>query len=124
MAAAIARAMLPQETIVESAGLDTVEGMPATREAITAMAEIGLDIASHRSRPIGQVDLVAYDKFVALTPDIAKDLRRLGVPPDHLVSLAIEDPCGKGLAQYIATRKKIYEALVDLLSSLMTPGGT
>lgn len=57
IAEGLLRSSLGPEVVVESAGLDALEGHPADAEAQRLMAERGLDISAHRGRQ--------------LTPDLA-----------------------------------------------------
>src|SRR5438105_1959129 len=58
MAAAIAGAVLGSTAKVQSAGLETSDGLPATRQAKAVMKEMGLDVSRHRSRSIRKTDFV------------------------------------------------------------------
>jgi protein-tyrosine-phosphatase len=100
MAAALARKLLGTQATVESAGTAAEDGSAATPDAIEAMRERGLDIASHRSRPIRSVTLTDFDMVVALTPAIAESLRKRGVDPSKLQTLNVSDPIGLGLDAY------------------------
>ena len=79
MAEAIARSLLGNSTLVESAGLDALEGKCANKKAVTVMKEMGLDIEAHRTRNIGSVDANTFDMVVAMCPSIARKLAELGV---------------------------------------------
>lgn len=50
---------------VESAGTSTIEGMPASPQAVTALSEIGVDLLPHRSRPVS-TDMVAESFIVVV----------------------------------------------------------
>jgi protein-tyrosine-phosphatase len=101
IAEAIARRALPREVVVESAGLHAIAGNRATAEAIEAAAELGLELLSHRARPIGSLDLTSYDWILALTPAIGRILERhFDVPPERLVILDVDDPYGCSLEVY------------------------
>ncbi len=66
MAEGIARKLLADHGVanvkVDSAGLDAMEGSPATEEAIEVMKAKGVDLTSHRSKPfnakLGKKDMV------------------------------------------------------------------
>ena len=63
MAEGLARAILPAEVQVQSAG-----SKPATVNpyAIEAMKEIGIDISSHRSKSVDDIDVTGLDLVVTL----------------------------------------------------------
>jgi len=113
---------------VQSAGVATVSGAPASEGAQAVAREHGLDLSAHTSRP--------------LTPEMARwaDLI-LGMGPSHLVGVAelggaekaalvtdfvddeslgtaIEDPFGGELDDYRATYQQLEDAIAGLLSRL------
>src|SRR5262249_17746877 len=85
------------------AGMSADDGASATRDAVRAMKERGVDISDHRSRSFRAVDSSAFDLLVALTPAIAQDVRRAGVDPSKIETLNIPDPYRKGFEVYRAT---------------------
>jgi protein-tyrosine-phosphatase len=113
---------------VQSAGVATVSGAPASQGAQVVAGEHGLDLSSHMSRP--------------LTPELASwaDLI-LGMGPSHLVGVAelggaekaalvtdfvdddslgtaIEDPFGGDLDDYRETYQQLEHAIAGLLNRL------
>jgi protein-tyrosine-phosphatase len=79
------------------------DGASATKDAVRAMKERGLDISGHRSRSFRTVNLDNFDLLVALTPAIGQDLQRAGVEVSKVAALNIPDPYNKGLDAYRAT---------------------
>jgi protein-tyrosine-phosphatase len=69
--------------LVDSAGTLGIEGSPASREAIEALREVGVDLSDHRSRGVRAEDLRTADLVVAMTRD-------------HLEFLAARHPHGDG----------------------------
>jgi|KBSSwiStaDraftv2_1062776.scaffolds.fasta_scaffold88887_3 protein-tyrosine phosphatase len=100
MAAALAQEYLGDAARVESAGTAAHEGAPATSDAVEVMGERGLNIESHRSRPVRSLDLSRYDLVVAVTPSIAEFLRRQGGARSPIEVIDIPDPLGQGLVAY------------------------
>jgi len=89
MAEGLARRILGPRAEVESAGSEPSHVNP---DAIEAMAEIGIDIASHRSKSVDQVDATRIDLVVTLCseevcPILPGRVDRLHWP--------IDDPAGK-----------------------------
>lgn len=89
MAEGLARAMFGDRAIIESAG-----SQPATvnPHAIAAMAEIGVDIAGHRSKSVDEIEVDGLDLVVTLCaeevcPILPGRVRRLHWP--------IPDPASK-----------------------------
>ena len=114
MAAAIARHRLGTTLHAESAGISATAGAFATRDAVLAMQERGLDISGHRSRALSALDLGQFDLVVALTPAIALHLCAAGVEPSRIATLDIQDPLGKGLPAYRTAAIAIDSALERL----------
>jgi protein-tyrosine-phosphatase len=71
------------------------------------MARRGLDLTAHRSRPVQELDLRAYDQVWCMTSAHAAHMRARGVPAARLAVVAQErggvpDPFGGDLAAYEA----------------------
>jgi protein-tyrosine-phosphatase len=111
MAEAIARKLLSESVHVDSAGLETVGGLPAARYAITVMREMGLDLCHHRSKQIETLDLIRFGRVIAMTPCIAKCLVKLGVESARIVELDVSDPYGKSIEVYRSVANVIEERL-------------
>lgn len=103
MAAAMARDLLGEGVHVESAGTSAGDGAAATKDAVQAMKERGLDIGSHRSRSVSVLNVRDFDLLIAMTPAIARDIRHLGADASRVATLDIPDPYCKGLDAYRAT---------------------
>src|SRR5262249_27657051 len=89
MAAAIAIALLDSKTEVQSAGLETADGLPPTNQAVTVMKEIGLDVSRHRSRSLRKQDLKSFDLIIGMTPSIVSELYTMGVESKKIMGLNI-----------------------------------
>ena len=100
MAEGYLRNSLDPNTSIESAGIETGEGLPPTNEAVLAMRELGLEISDHRSRDIAPLTLQSFDLVIAMTPEIGRELRTRGVDRRRLVVLSVPDPYGKGIDAY------------------------
>lgn len=111
MAEAIARRILGVQAQIQSAGLDAADGLPATRQAVTAMEELGFDIKDHRSRSLDSLDLSSFDRIIAMTPEIADSLRDAGVSPRRLTPLDVSDPYSGSLDTYRSTARDIERQL-------------
>jgi protein-tyrosine phosphatase len=116
MAAALAKQLLPESMSVESAGMETADGMMATREAVAMMHEIGIDISAHRSRSLDGLYLTDYDLFIALTPSIAENLTAIRkISPDRVRVMNVPDPYSKGPPAY----RRCLEQLTRQLPSVL-----
>jgi len=66
MAEGIARAIAPPEVVVSSAGSEPASVRP---EAITALAEIGVDISGHSSKSVDDIDAGSVEIVITLCAD-------------------------------------------------------
>lgn len=116
MAAAMARHLLGEGAHVESAGTSADDGASATKDAVQAMKERGLDLGSHRSRSVGVLNVRDFDLLIAMTPAISRDVRDLGADASRVATLDIPDPYCKGLDAYRATAMAIERELRRLFN--------
>jgi protein-tyrosine-phosphatase len=114
MAAALAHQVLGDTVRAESAGVSADDGASATKDAVRAMQERGLDISGHQSRSFQAVNLDDFDVVVALTPAIGEHLRRARVEPARIETLNIPDPYNRGLDAYRDTAGAIERDLKRL----------
>jgi protein-tyrosine phosphatase len=109
-----------------SAGLYAAAGSPASAHAVEAMAELGIDLSGHRSRPLQAEQLKEAEMVVTMTAaqrlELIQDFPEVGnrvfliksfgtskVPAD------ITDPFGGSIQAYRKTRDEIDRALADLI---------
>lgn len=62
---------------VSSAGTWAYDGNPATPDAVATVAQDGIDLSDHRSRPIEMDELLAADVIVAMTSVHVRELTSL-----------------------------------------------
>ena len=103
IAEAVARQLLGPDVRVESSGTSAADGASAAKDAVRVMKERGLDISSHRSRSLGNLNLLEFDLLVALCPEIAQALLDQGADASKLATLNISDPYNRDLEVYRAT---------------------
>lgn len=113
------------DVTVLSAGVAAAAGAPASHHAQTAMADRGLDLSRHRSRPLAAVDLPTIDQVWCMSASHAAVAMGAGVPPERLHIVASEnggvpDPYGGDLAEYRATAAVLSSAAAAIASSLPT----
>lgn len=105
-----------------SAGMYTSDGLPASGNAVTAAAELGADITSHRSRMLTPelareakylvcMTGAHYDRLCELFPDCADKIFTL-LPED------ISDPFGGDLATYRRSAAEIDKGVQAIIESL------
>jgi len=138
MAEGLLRHHLPADSRwrVMSAGLCAPFGESATHEAITAMAELGIDLRAHRSRPLTAGLVADAQVIVALTRNHRDDILALfpaanqhafllrTFDPLADASKDVTDPIGGSLAVYRRCRDVIAAAipgLVEFLGELCLP---
>jgi protein-tyrosine phosphatase len=126
MAEAIARDLLKdhkKDVWVSSAGSMSIDGMPASAEAVQALTKMGLDLSGHRSSRLTRDAIQAADRVytmteshrqsvLALAPDAADKVQRLDPNQD------VQDPIGSGLSTYRDTADQIRKALEARLTEL------
>lgn len=114
---------------VRSAGIAAVSGLPASEEAVIALAEKNLDASRHVSRVLDQGLVDAADHIVVMTDDHRRMVQRRFPGAKGKVSLLksygpagdggdIEDPIGLSLAAYRQARDEMNAVMPDLVLHL------
>lgn len=106
---------------VNGAGTATTDGVPPSPHAITAMHEIGMDIADLRSRQLTPAIVEETDIFVALSVEHGVTLAfQYDVDPEIILvpGAGIPDPFGCDLATYRECRDSLIEALPQLIADI------
>jgi protein-tyrosine phosphatase len=104
----------------ESAGTAALEGRPIAPNAMAALEEVGIYPGSHRARRVSGAMVGAAEVVLAMTPQHASTLRRLGTNTAggiHVLSEyamgvgdeGIPDPYGLTLAAYRSALRQLYE---------------
>jgi L-threonylcarbamoyladenylate synthase len=110
---------------VVSAGVSAGNGAPASREAVNALAEEGIDLRNHESQPLTERLLLHADHVLTMTrghrqsilnayPDLASRVSLLS-----LEQVDISDPYGGGPAEYAECKDTIAQNLKTLISRLI-----
>ncbi len=136
MAVVIAKQMfeeLGQDTVIISGSTLGLRGRPADRHARRAVAQIGLDLTSHRCQPAEPALMRVADHVVVMSPRHTRELvaRDPSIRP-RIVELwrfndgepieAIADPVGKDYDTFVVCRDLISECLGRWIASLeLTP---
>ncbi|MBR2573393.1 MAG: VOC family protein [Loktanella sp.] len=122
MAEGLARAILPDSIEVASAGSEPGRLNPL---AVDALSEIGIDISSHRSKPLTDVSPETADLIVTLCaeeicPFVPGPVRRLHWP--------IADPSAVGDITAFRTARDQIKGRIEVLAALLNlpdgPAGT
>ncbi|MFB3896204.1 MAG: low molecular weight protein arginine phosphatase [bacterium] len=116
------------EIKVLSAGIAAGTGFPASVNAVTAMAELGIDIRAHRSQPITSKLVKESDLILAMElyhkecieqsfPEAVgkvKLVKEFGIHSD--TNPDIDDPIGGSIASYRYTAEEINRCLIDFVA--------
>jgi len=108
-----------------SAGLSAGSGSPASREAVSILAEDGIDLRNHESQPLTERLLLHADHVLTMTrghrqlilndyPDLADRVSLLSTEDDDIC-----DPYGGGLREYAACKDSIAYHLKTMISQLV-----
>jgi len=125
--------------LVHSAGVGAVHGQPATEFSRQVAAERGLDLSSHRSKPVDRASMQAADLVLVMDAGHRQALRE-GYPQAadrvHLLSEMageggpVEDPVGSPIEKYRLTADRITDLLTrgldrirELAKGSSHPGG-
>jgi protein-tyrosine-phosphatase len=121
MAEGIARKMLDGDVRVESAGTHADTGEPPAANAVkTLRDEFGVDISSHRSRNIHDVNVEDFDYVVPLADTVRDDLKNSFPDLDGKLmrSWKIADPYRGDLNMYQETAAKLEKRMEELTAFL------
>lgn len=99
-----------------SAGLAAFPGDEASENAVKALSEIGIDLSSHRSRPVNPYLLLESDYIVGMSPSHINALLPY-TQPDKLLCFpgGIPDPYGGDPEIYRRTRNKLKSGIEEML---------
>lgn len=119
MASAILNAIAKENKLdirASSAGLAAFPGDEASENAVKALSEIGIDLSSHRSRPVNPYLLSESDYIVGMSPSHIHALAPY-TEQDKLLSFpgGIPDPYGGDIDLYRKTRDTLRDGIEALL---------
>jgi tRNA threonylcarbamoyl adenosine modification protein (Sua5/YciO/YrdC/YwlC family) len=107
---------------VESAGMSAAGGLSPTPAAVRALADRGIDIASHKSQPLTPDLACRADYIFAMTDSHVDGIARLcPAARDRVYKLGatnIEDPIGESDEVYAQCARRIEQALKDRLEEV------
>jgi protein-tyrosine phosphatase len=131
MAEFLLRESLPADSgwRICSAGVHTGNGLPASREAVKALAEMGIDLTPHRSRALTREEVDASHVIVVMTAAHRDVVLLLYPGAEEKVFLLksfkggsdrgdVEDPIGMPVEAYRRTRDEIRAAIPGLAEFL------
>jgi len=112
MAEGLARSLFGDRAVIQSAG-----SSPAFvhSRAIAALAEIGIDITSHKSKSVSTIDLSTVDLVITLCADEVCPVVPAKVEKLHW---PLSDPAGAPVAQIDARFREIRDEITRRLTEL------
>jgi protein-tyrosine phosphatase len=132
MAQAIFDALAEDEGLpfrAESAGTAALEGRPTAPYALSALEEVGIYPRPHSARRVNEAMVEEAELVLAMTPQHAATLRRLGsnpaegihTLPEYAMGVqgeGIPDPYGLTMAAYTSTLRQLYEHVEQVVRRL------
>lgn len=129
MAQAIGRDILDKQshegvtTHVVSAGVAAGNGMPATQEAIDALATLGITLQDHQSRQL-TLDMIDQAEYIyTMTPSHAQAIMTMAPNSVHKVFVldeyeSVPDPIGQSAQTYQHTADRLRELIARRLEEI------
>ena len=107
-----------KDVCCKSAGIYAENGSKASKNAILALKELGIDLSKHRSRNILKINLNDYDIIAVMNKDHLKALVSIGLDSNRVYILnkesgGVEDPFGGDLKIYRKTRDDLLYSFDD-----------
>lgn len=120
-----------EEYEILSAGLSTMDGLSASPEAVTTMADAGIDLTYHKSRQLDADLILNADYIFTMTGaqrDYLRDKFSDKAPVIHTINeftgeddKDITDPLGKGLEAYQECATQLKDILPRVINKLQDP---
>ncbi len=117
-----------QSIAVESAGLYTSNGLPASEAAQIVMQEMGMDISRHTSQAVNEALITEADFIFTMTREHRRFLTGLFPQKERRIftlgefigqpELDIEDPYGLGMEAYRKSVQQLKEILTMVMNLL------
>lgn len=101
------------DALADSAGIAAANGMPASDNAVIALSELGIDISSHKSKPISKQLLNESDLIICMSEGHAEMLKAAGYS-SVVFGQGVPDPYGYPLEVYRNCCNKMLEAIPNL----------
>ena len=121
MAEGIAHKILGTNVHVESVGTHAHIRDPPSVNAVKTMREkFGVDISSHRSRGVNDVDIENFDYVVPMADDVHEDLKKSfpSLGEKLLPSWGVDDPYHGDMFTYEVTAARIQKHMEELSAFL------
>lgn len=103
---------------VRSAGVYAGPGAPASENAVTAMADRGIDLTGHSSRPAIDREVQGFDRVYCLTRS-HRDALLSVLPPGAASRVELIDPDGRDVPDPFGGPLEIYRATADVIEEFV-----
>jgi protein-tyrosine-phosphatase len=113
---------------IESAGIWAITGYSATKDAILAISEMGLDLLDHHSQPVTESLLNGFNLILCMENDQVRFIKSNFPTAKNRIFLLSEmadqeqdiwDPVGHSLNSYKDTANEIHEYLIKGFSKII-----
>ena len=119
MAKSLAQKIFPKEFYFDSAGTDAGANIGANKRAISVMNDYGIDLTSHLSKDLTDVNVVEYDYIVALDSYVFEYItQEYPNIRNQMIKWQIEDPYYGTIDTYKRCAEEILENLRVLSNKL------
>jgi len=118
---------------VSSAGIGTLDGYPATHNAVEVAARHDIDISHHHSTRMNERIFKESNLVFALAAEHHKQLEKMANSDQKLYMLksfpspnqsdaehSVDDPIGGSMEEYLVTFKEIHTAIESALPEILT----
>lgn len=100
----------------ESFGISAVDGISASKNALEACKEIGVDISNKTSHSLRNTDLTRYSMFYCMTENHYNVLRNIiNIPESKLRIMNIADPYGFPIDVYRKCCMQICKYITEII---------
>ncbi|MEE2940678.1 MAG: Sua5/YciO/YrdC/YwlC family protein [Planctomycetota bacterium] len=103
---------------VRSAGVYAGPGSPASENSVAAMADRGIDLTQHSSRPAIDQEVQEFDRVYCLTNG-HRDALLSVLPPDAASKVELIDPDGRDVPDPFGGPLEIYRATADVIEDFV-----
>ena len=123
---------LEDKVLVETSGIEAIDGEAATDYAKKAIAEYGANLDNHKAKNINKFDLTDYDEILVMTnehmkilneimPNISGKIRLLKSYMRNNSSgyMNVDDPWGLSVEVYKNCAKEIVQCVDSLIAELV-----
>lgn len=117
---------LPRQA--QSAGVNALQGKPIAPNAVAALEELGISPENHRAQQVSETMLKESDLVLAMSPQLAAELRSLFgtlnqqiyTLPEYVTGVpdreGIPDPYGSTMVAYRASARQLFGYIDSLVN--------